>query len=294
MNKRIGFIGLGAMGKFMAENLLKGEYETVLFDVNPSALKDFEGRPGVRIEASAAGVGAAVSTVVTMLPNSPHVEEAVLGSEGLAKTLKSGSIIIDMSTIAPKIARKVAAALKEKGIEFLDAPVSGGQKGAREAALSIMAGGEKAAFDAVLPVLKSMGKTIVHVGPSGSGQAVKMCNQVIVAMNIQAVCEAFALGKAEGLDLEKLREVLMGGAANSWMMENLAPQMIKGDASAGFRISLQLKDLRLALDEAFEFGVPLPGAALATSLYLEAKAHGESDNGNQAMFKVYNRLANQD
>ncbi len=174
MEKKIGFIGLGAMGKFMAENLLKDGFKAVLFDVNAAALAAFRDKAGVEIVSTAAGVGAAVSTVVTMLPDSPHVEEAVLGPQGLANTLKAGAIVVDMSTISPKTARKVAAALKERGVDFLDAPVSGGQKGAREGALSIMAGGGKKAFDAVLPVLRVMGKTIVHVGPSGSGQAVKL------------------------------------------------------------------------------------------------------------------------
>ncbi|MFQ3621025.1 MAG: NAD(P)-dependent oxidoreductase [Spirochaetales bacterium] len=293
MDNYIGFIGLGAMGKFMAENLIKAGYEMVLFDVNVAALKEFEGRRGVNIVSSAAEVGSKVSLAITMLPNSPHVEEAVLGLKGLANTLKAGSTVVDMSTISPKVARKVASLLRDKGIDFLDAPVSGGQKGAREGTLSIMVGGEKKTFESVLPVLKVMGKTIVYVGPSGAGQAVKLCNQVIVGMNIQAICESFALAKAEGLDLEKLREVLKGGAANSWMMENLAPQIIKGEVGAGFRISLQLKDLHLALEEGYEHGVPMLGTALVTNLYLEAKAHGESDNGNQALFKVYNRLANQ-
>jgi 2-hydroxy-3-oxopropionate reductase len=282
------------MGKFMAENILKNGYELFLFDVNPAALKDFADRKGITLLESCRDVAKNASIIIMMLPNSPHVEEAVMGKDGLLETLKPNSIVIDMSTITPKVARKVAAQIHVKGGEFLDAPVSGGQKGAKEGILSIMVGGEKNTFEAALPVLKTMGKTIVYVGPSGAGQGVKLCNQVIVGMNIQAICEAFALGKAEGLDLEKLSEVLRGGAANSWMLENLAPLMIKGDTSAGFRISLQLKDLRLALEEGFEFGVPMPGTALATNLYLEAKAHGESDNGNQAMFKVYNRLANQE
>lgn len=294
MDKKIGFIGIGSMGKYMAENILNSGYQIFLFDVNPIALANFKGKDGVTIASSASEVGENVSTVITMLPDSPNVEEAVLGQQGLSVMLKEGSVVIDMSTIAPKIARKIGLDLKKKGIDFLDAPVSGGQKGAREGTLSIMVGGEQKIFNLVLPILQVMGKTIVHVGPTGSGQSVKICNQVIVGMNIQAICESFAIGKAEGLDLRKLREVLMGGAANSWMMENLAPQMIMGDISAGFRISLQLKDLRLALEEGFELGVPMPGTALATQMYLEAKAHGESNNGNQALFKVYNRLTNQE
>jgi 2-hydroxy-3-oxopropionate reductase len=176
---------------------------------------------------------------------------------------------------------------------MLDAPVSGGPAGAKAAKLSIMVGGPEEAVARARPVLEAMGTTIVHVGDSGAGQTVKACNQLVCAMNIQAVCEALALGRAAGLDVAKLREVLLGGAASSWMLQNLGPLMLAKDASAGFRIDLKLKDLRLAGELAFELGVPLPGTALATSLYLEARAHGEGANGNQALFRVYDRLSNQ-
>jgi 2-hydroxy-3-oxopropionate reductase len=156
-----------------------------------------------------------------------------------------------------------------------------------------MVGGTEDGVARARPVLEGMGTTIIHVGPAGAGQTVKACNQLIVGMNLQAICEAFALGRAAGLDLSLLREVLLGGAASSWMLQNLAPLMLAKDDRAGFRIDLQLKDLRLAGELAFELGVPLPGTALATSLYLEARAHGEGGNGNQALFRVFDRLANQ-
>jgi 2-hydroxy-3-oxopropionate reductase len=176
---------------------------------------------------------------------------------------------------------------------MLDAPVSGGPAGAKAAKLAIMVGGAPDAFMRAKPILEVMGTTIIHVGESGAGQTVKACNQLICAMNIQAVCEGIALGRAAGLDVEKLREVLLGGAASSWMLQNLGPLILAKDDRAGFRIDLQLKDLRLANELAFELGVPLPGTALATNLYLEARAHGEGSNGNQAMFRVYDRMTSQ-
>jgi 2-hydroxy-3-oxopropionate reductase len=202
-------------------------------------------------------------------------------------------LVIDMSTISASAVQEMAAALAGRGIELLDAPVSGGRKGAIAGTLSIMIGGAKKAFDRALPVLKAMGTTIRHVGPSGMGQVFKMCNQLMCASHIQAMCEAFALCRSFDGDLASLREVLQGGAAGSWMLENLGPQVLAGDDSAGFRINLQLKDLRLANEAAFEKGLPLTGLALATSLYLEARAHGEDGNGNQALFRTIDRMTNQ-
>jgi len=291
MNKKIGFIGLGAMGKFMAENLLKAGYILVLYDKAESALLPFKGYANAELAGSVAEVGKKTINCITMLPNTPHVEEVILGADGLHSTMVGNSLIIDMSSIAPNNTIIIAETLKKKGIDFLDAPVSGGQKGAREGTLSIMVGGEKGIFEKALKILSIMGRNIVHMGPAGSGQTAKICNQIIVGMNIHAVCESFALARSAGMDLEILRNVLMGGAANSWMLENLAPMMLKGDTSAGFRITLQLKDLRLALDTGFENAVPLPGTALVANLYTEAIAHGEANNGNQALFKVFERLS---
>lgn len=284
---KVGFIGFGVMGVPMAENLVKAGFEVIGYDINAESVKKVS---GVVPAASIAEVAKQCDRIVTMLPDSPHVEAVMYGESGLIANLAKGSIVADMSTISPKTSRAVHAAAKEKGIGTLDAPVSGGKKGAGEGALSIMTGGEQADFDAFLPIFQAMGKTIVLVGAAGAGQTVKLCNQVMVAINISAVCEAFSLAKAEGLDLPTVRKVLMGGAANSWMLENLAPQMLAGDTSAGFRIALQLKDLRLAFETAFQDNVPMPAAFLATSMYLEAGAHGELDNGNQSMYRAYERL----
>jgi 2-hydroxy-3-oxopropionate reductase len=228
-----------------------------------------------------------------MLPDTPHVQDVLVESGKLHERLASGSLVIDMSTISASAIRAIGATLAGGGIDLVDAPVSGGVKGARAGALSIMAGGTPAAFAKARPVLEAMGTTIIHAGDLGMGQVFKMCNQLMVGSHIQAMCEAFALCRSYQGDLEILRQTLMGGAAGSWMLENLGPQIIDKDDSAGFRIDLQLKDLRLAGEAAFEQGLPLPGLALVTALYLEARAHGEGANGNQALFRTFDRLTNQ-
>jgi 2-hydroxy-3-oxopropionate reductase len=288
----IGFIGLGVMGREMARHLVRAGHEVRAYDMKTEAVEELASE-GALAAASVAAATDGAEVVITMLPDTPQVEEVVLGPGGLLQNPPAGRLLVDMSTIAPTATRRMAAQLAQAGIAMLDAPVSGGPTGAKAAKLSIMVGGSEDAVARARPVLEAMGTTIIHVGESGAGQTVKACNQLICAMNLQAICEAFALGRAAGLDLEKLREVLLGGAASSWMLQNLGPLMLAKDASAGFRIDLKLKDLRLAGELAFELGVPLPGTALATSLYLEARAHGEGANGNQALFRVYDRLSNQ-
>jgi len=288
----VGFIGLGVMGREMAAHLLRAGHEVRAHDTRPEAVEELE-RQGAIVARSVAAAADGAELVITMLPDTPQVEEVVLGPDGLLHNPPAGRLLVDMSTISPTATRRIAEELARDGIAMLDAPVSGGPAGAKAAKLSIMVGGPEEAVARARPVLEAMGTTIVHVGESGAGQTVKACNQLVCAMNIQAVCEALALGRAAGLDLSKLREVLLGGAASSWMLQNLGPLMLAKDASAGFRIDLKLKDLRLAGELAFELGVPLPGTALATSLYLEARAHGEGANGNQALFRVYDRLSNQ-
>jgi 2-hydroxy-3-oxopropionate reductase len=221
------------------------------------------------------------------------VEAVILGGGGLADHPPPGRLVVDMSTIAPGAARRMHALLAERGVELVDAPVSGGPAGAEGGSLSIMAGGSADAFARARPFFAAMGTTITHVGAAGAGQTVKLCNQVMVAINLQSCCEAIALARASGVDLDQLREVLLGGSAASWMLDRLGPAMIKGDASAGFRIDLMLKDLRLVTEMAQSLMVPLPATALATSQFIEARAHGEGSNGNQALFRVYDRMTNQ-
>ncbi|HEX2117519.1 MAG TPA: NAD(P)-dependent oxidoreductase [Alphaproteobacteria bacterium] len=288
----VGFIGLGVMGREMSINLVKAGHDVRVYDARSEAIADVESQ-GAKAARSIAETSREADAVVLMLPDTPQVEEVVLGKGGLRDNPPRGKLIMDMSTIAPTATRALSAELAKIGVDLLDAPVSGGPLGAKNAKLSIMVGGKESAFEKAKPIFAGMGTTIVHVGESGAGQAVKACNQLICAMNLQAICEALALGRAAGLDLNKLREVLLGGAASSWMLQNLGPLMINKDPSAGFRIDLKLKDLRLAGELAFQLGVPLPGTALVTSLYLEARAHGEGSNGNQALYRVYDRMTNQ-
>ncbi|MDN8613545.1 NAD(P)-dependent oxidoreductase [Variovorax ginsengisoli] len=288
----VGFIGIGTMGREMAINLAKAGHRVKAYDVRREAV-DALAPFGIDAAASIADASTAADAVVTMLPDTPDVEAVVHGDGGLLAHPPAGRLVIDMSTIAPGAVRRMSADLARIGVAFLDAPVSGGPIGARNAALSIMAGGDAAAFEKARRFFSAMGTTITHVGESGSGQAVKLCNQLICGINLQAICEALALGRAAGVDLPRLREVLMGGSAASWMLDKLGPQMIEGDASAGFRIDLMLKDLRLVAQQAAETNVPLPATSLVTTQYLDARAHGEGSNGNQALFRVYDRMSGQ-
>jgi len=289
----VGFIGLGMMGREMAALHVAAGHRVQVFDVSVERMRELA-QKGAITTSCVAEAADGVDVVVTMLPDTSQVVEVITMKGGLLSNPPAGRLLIDMSTIAPLATRQLAAKLEQAGIAMLDAPVSGGPTGAKAAKLSIMVGGTKEAFERAKPILTVMGTSVIHVGPSGAGQTVKACNQLICAMNIQAVCEGIALGRAAGLDVEMLREVLLGGAAASWMLQNLGPQIIAKDDRAGFRIDLQLKDLRLAAELAFELGVPLPGTALATSLYLEARAHGEGSNGNQALFRVYDRMTAQE
>jgi 2-hydroxy-3-oxopropionate reductase len=288
----VGFIGIGTMGLEMVRNLLKAGHAVRAFDLNEAAVAAAV-KDGAARAQDPADAARDADIVITMLPDTPHVEAVIYGEHGLAKARPPGRLIVDMSTISPVAVRRIHADLQKAGVAFIDAPVSGGPLGAKNAALSIMAGGEADAFAKAEPFFRAMGTTITHVGASGAGQTVKLCNQLICGINIQAICEALALGRASGVDLAMLRRVLMGGSAASWMLDKLGPAMIEGDASAGFRIDLMLKDLRLVQEHAQALNVPLPGTALVTSQYVDARAHGEGSNGNQALFRVYDRMTNQ-
>ena len=291
-NATVGFVGLGTMGREMALNLLKAGFAVCAYDVRKEAIDDLvtQGATGAESPADAARDA---DIVISMLPDTPQVEEIIYGEGGLLASPPRGRLLVDMSTISPVAVRRMHADLKAGGVEFLDAPVSGGPVGAKNASLSIMVGGDRDAFLRAEPYFQAMGTTITHVGEAGAGQTVKLCNQLVCGINLQAICEALALGRASGVDLEQLRNVLLGGSAASWMLDKLGPAMIAGDASAGFRIDLMLKDLRLVQEQALSLSVPLPGTALVTSQYVEARAHGEGTNGNQALFRVYDRMTNQ-
>jgi len=288
--KRIGFIGLGVMGKPMAMNLLKAGYPLTVWNRTRSKMDDLlaEGASGADSPKEVAEKSDVVITIVT---DSPDVEEVVLGPQGVIHGAHPGLILIDMSTISPTVARKVAEEVSKKGVKMLDAPVSGGDVGAKEGTLSIMVGGPKETFEECLPILKVLGKRITYMGPNGMGQTTKLCNQVICALNIQAVCEGLMLGAKAGLDLEKLLEVVTAGAAGSWMLSNLGPKMAKRDFRPGFKIKHQQKDLRLVLSFAAELGLPLPGTALVQQMLRAAEAEKMGDKGTQAAIVAMEKLA---
>ena len=287
----IGFIGAGNMGLPMIKNLIKKGFQVKVYDINPKITKKLE-KDNIKAVNNFRAV-ANNQFIISILPDTQNVESVFNNDTGINSYLKPGTIVIDMSTISSSSAIEIGKSLQKKQIEFLDAPVSGGVKGALNATLSIMVGGKKDTYKKSFDVLNAFGENIVYAGRLGMGQVFKMCNQIMVGSHIQAMCEAIALCKSKGGDLKLLKETLLGGSANSWILENLGNEVINKNENAGFRIDLQLKDLKLASEAAFESGVPLPGLSLVLALYLEAKAHNEGKNGNQSLFKTYDRMSNQ-
>jgi 3-hydroxyisobutyrate dehydrogenase len=238
-----------------------------------------------------AEVAAASEIIVTMVTDSPDVVAVARGADGVFATAKPGSIIIDMSTISPQVTRELAEEARAKGLFWLDAPVSGGEKGAIEGALTIMVGGDVEALERALPSLNAMGKRITHFGPAGAGQSAKLCNQIMTAVNMLAVCEAMTFGAKAGLDLATLHQALTGGAANSWALEVLGKKMIERDFKPAFMVRLQQKDLRLVLDAANTNHTSLPAAALAHQLFAVVEAEGRGDDGTQSLLRVFEKMA---
>ena len=287
----IGFIGAGNMGLPMIKNLIKKGFQLKVYDINPKITKRLD-KDNIKTVNNLRAV-ANNKFIISILPDTQNVESVFNTASGIISYLKPGTIVIDMSTISSSSAIEIGKVLQKQQIEFLDAPVSGGVKGALNANLSIMVGGKKDTYKKSLDILNSLGENVIYAGKLGMGQVFKMCNQIMVGSHIQAMCEAFALCKSKGGDLKLLKETLIGGSANSWMLENLGNDVINKNEHAGFRIDLQLKDLKLASEAAFESGVPLPGLSLVLALYLEARAHNEGKNGNQSLFKTYDRMSNQ-
>ena len=287
----IGFIGAGNMGLPMIKNLIKKGFQLKVYDINPKITKRLD-KDNIKTVNNLRAV-ANNKFIISILPDTQNVESVFNNDSGIISYLKPGTIVIDMSTISSSSAIEIGKVLQKQQIEFLDAPVSGGVKGALNANLSIMVGGKKDTYKKSLDILNSLGENVIYAGKLGMGQVFKMCNQIMVGSHIQAMCEAFALCKSKGGDLKLLKETLIGGSANSWMLENLGNDVINKNEHAGFRIDLQLKDLKLASEAAFASGVPLPGLSLVLALYLEARAHNEGKNGNQSLFKTYDRMSNQ-
>jgi 2-hydroxy-3-oxopropionate reductase len=292
MAERIGFIGLGIMGKPMARNLVKAGFELVVHNRSRGAVEELVGESGaVEAAGSPREVGERAKTVITMLPDSPDVRDVVFGADGLLGAMGEGGLLVDMSTIAPATAVEVHAALAERGAGALDAPVSGGDKGAIAGTLSIMVGGSAADFARARPLFEAMGKTIVHVGGPGAGQVVKACNQVVVALTYAAVSEALVLGSKAGVDPAKIVEVLSGGLAASRVLELRGPTMLRHEFAPGFRINLHRKDLGIALATGKEHGVPLAVTGVVAQLFEAAAAAGRGDLDHSAVLTVVEGLA---
>jgi 2-hydroxy-3-oxopropionate reductase len=293
MHKRVGFIGLGIMGRPMAGHLLKAGYPLTVWN-RSSAAVDALVQEGAQAASGPADVARGSDIVFTMVGDSSDVEQVILGPGGVLAGARPGLVIIDMTTISPEVTRGIAARCGELGVHMLDAPVSGGEKGALEATLSIMVGGEPELFERCRPLLEVLGKTITYVGSHGMGQTVKLCNQVVCGLNILAAAEGLCLAAKAGVDPRIVLSVITQGAAGSWMLENLGPKMAAGDFAPGFTVKWQIKDLRLALEAAAQLDLPLPGTALVQQLFRAVAADGGSDEGTQALVKALEKLGNLD
>lgn len=289
--KNVAFIGLGIMGRAMAANVLRAGFELTVWNRTASRMEPLVAA-GARAALSPRDAASDADAVITIVTDSPDVEEVLLGPDGVIHGARPGTIVIDMSTISPERTRFLSERLGEKGIIMLDAPVTGGDVGAREGTLSIMVGGDEQAFRRCLPLFQAMGRHIVHVGPNGAGQTVKLCNQVIVALNLLAMAEGLALAAKAGVDVEKMLSVVQKGAAGSWALDHLAPRVLRGDYAPGFMVKLQQKDLRLALETAAQVGLPLIGTGVVQQLLRSVEAYGGGEDGTQAIVTALERLGN--
>ncbi|MDR1024557.1 MAG: 2-hydroxy-3-oxopropionate reductase [Treponema sp.] len=286
----IGFIGLGIMGRPMSKNLINAGYKLVLYD----KFAKFDELLALGAESAVSGKDAAARSdvIITMLPNSPHVQEAVLGSGGIIEGIRPGSTVIDMSSIAPAVSREIAAALKTRGANFLDAPVSGGEPKAIDGSLAIMAGGDKKTFDSVRPILEKMGTSVVLVGDVGAGNVAKLANQIIVALNIAAVSEALVLAAKAGVKPQPVFDAIKGGLAGSAVMDAKVPMILDGNFKPGFRIELHIKDLQNALDTARSLDAPVPLTAAVMDILRTLRSDGLALSDHSAIVQYYEKLAN--
>jgi len=286
---KIGFIGLGIMGKPMSKNLIKAGHELAIFDIVDSAVKELESI-GAKRASSSKEVAAKTDLIITMLPDSPDVEKAAYGPNGIFEGIRSGSTYIDMSTISPVTSKKVAETAKAKGVRVLDAPVSGGEKGAIDATLTIMVGGAKSVFDDCLPIFQAMGKNIVYCGEVGAGQVVKACNQILVAGVLETASEALVLGAKAGVDPEVVLKVIAGGYAMR-VLDVRGPLVLKRNFQPGFKTRLHYKDLGIALTAGSEFGVPLPVTSLIHEMMGAMKVLNRGETDHSAIVTLLEDLA---
>ena len=288
---KVGFIGLGIMGKPMSKNLLKAGYELVVFDFNKDAVNEVTGCGAVSA-ASGREVAEQCEVVITMVPNSPHVRAAVLGENGVADGAKPGTVLIDMSSIDPTESTAIGAELAKKGIDMLDAPVSGGEPKAIDGTLSVMVGGKKELFDKYYDMLMVMAGSVVYVGELGSGNVAKLANQIVVAVNIAAVSEALTFAKKAGTDPELVYQAIRGGLAGSTVMDAKAPMMLGRNFKPGFRIELHIKDLNNALNAAHAISSPVPLTGQLMEIMQGLKADGYEKEDHASIVKYYEKIAN--
>ncbi len=286
----VGFIGLGIMGLPMAGHLLEAGYPLTVFNRTRSRTETLASR-GAAVAGSPAEVAARSEIIVIMVSDSPDVEAVVAGPGGIIEAIRRGSIVVDMSTVSPDLERRLDGRLRELGCALVDAPVSGGDGGARGATLAIMAGGDRAAFERVRPILGTMGRTITYCGPAGSGQIAKLCNQILVGVTLLAVSEAILFARKNGLDPNTMIDAVSGGAAGSWQLLNLGPKILAEDFAPGFMVDLIQKDLRLVLEAGGATPAPLPATSLVHQLFRSAQAHGEGRLGTPVLSRVLARLA---
>jgi len=290
MFKKIGFIGLGIMGKPMAKNLLKAGYSLVVYDIVKAAVDELTAA-GAEAGTSPKDVAQKSDLIITMLPNSPHVKEVVLGKNGVVEGIKEGTILVDMSSIAPLASKEIAEELKKAGGIMLDAPVSGGEPKAIDGTLSIMVGGPEDAFNKVESVLKAMGSSVVLIGEIGSGNMTKLANQIIVALNIAAMSEAMVLAAKAGVNPEKVYQAIRGGLAGSVVLDAKAPMVLNRNFKPGFRIELHIKDLMNAMDTAHEVGAPVPLTSQILETMQALKVEGKAGLDHSGIIQFYERLA---
>jgi 3-hydroxyisobutyrate dehydrogenase len=288
MPRTVGFIGLGIMGLSMAKRLIEAGHTVTVYNRTASKAESLV-KLGAKQAATPRDAAKGNEIVIGIVTDSPDVEAVFLGKDGAIHAAEKNALFIDMSTIAPETARKVGQALKEKGIAFLDAPVTGGDIGAREGTLSILVGGEKADLERAREVFNVMGKRITHCGPQGAGQTVKACNQILCAMNMMGIVEALHLARLSGIDQSLVVEALTPGAGGSWALEKLGSRIAKGDFNPGFYVDLIQKDLRIVQDEAKKLGLPLQGTAVTQKLFADNQKSGEGKLGTQAMYKAVER-----
>ena len=287
---RIGFVGLGIMGKPMAKNLLKAGYSLVVYDVVEAPVKELA-EAGATAGTSPKDVASQAELIITMLPNSPHVKQAVLGKDGVIEGAKPGSVLVDMSSIAPLASREVAAELGKKGIEMLDAPVSGGEPKAIDGTLAIMVGGKETVFEKLKEVLLKMGSSAVLCGDIGAGNVTKLANQIIVALNIAAMSEALVLATKAGVDPERVFNAIKGGLAGSTVLNAKAPMVLEGNYKPGFRMELHIKDLQNALDTAHETTTAIPLTSMVMEEMQALKADGKQRDDHGGLIQFYEKLA---